>query len=60
MTSSPKSMRDLAKDRLCADIARHQATLNRLSAQGHACPDTEKQMRRLMESLAVLSIEGTG
>jgi hypothetical protein len=55
-----KSMLDLAIDRMSADIARHQATINRLGSEGRACADTEEQLKRLSESLTALRTERSG
>ncbi len=54
MTPQTKTLRDLAIDRICADIAHHQATIASLNALGHASADNEKQLAQLQESLARL------
>jgi hypothetical protein len=35
-------------------IVRHQETLDRLQAEGHSCPDAERELKRMKESLALL------
>jgi hypothetical protein len=45
---------------MCADITRHQAKIDRLNAGGHPCPDNEKRLKRLKESLAVVRSKPAG
>lgn len=49
-----KNLRDLSVERMKADIARQQATVNRHRSEGHPCLNSEKQLQQLKESLARL------